>query len=168
MVGLGCHDRLRPYLVTFYPARTNCNGRLFLTRILEKEVKPFFSRRSTTEEPVKQKLFANNNSTTFVQDGAPAHTGKATQWWCKKNLLNFIQKDEWPANLPNLNRIENLWNIVGKTGYRDPIPKMMGGLKSRLWQAWRSIPLANLRELARSMLQRLKNVIQNNRRHSGY
>ena len=38
----------------------------------------------------------------------------------------------------------------------------MGGLKSRLRQAWRNIPRASLRELARSMPQRLKNVIQNN------
>ena len=38
----------------------------------------------------------------------------------------------------------------------------MGGLKSRLRQACRNIPLASLRELARSMPQRLKNVFQNN------
>ena len=37
----------------------------------------------------------------------------------------------------------------------------MGGLKSRLRQAWRNIP-TSLRELARSMPQRLQNVIQNN------
>ena len=125
-------------------------------------MKPLFSRRSTTEEPVKRKLFTNNSSATFVQDGASAHPAKATQQWCKGNLLNFIQKGEWPANSPDLNRIENLWNIIVEAAYRDLIPKMMEGLKSRLPQAWRNIPLASLRERARSMPQWLKNVIQNN------
>ena len=125
-------------------------------------MKPLFSRRSTKEEPVKRKLFTNKSSDTFIQDGAPAHRAKATRQWCKKNLPNFIKKDEWPANSPDLNPIENLWSIIDETAYRDPIPKSMGGLKSRLRQAWRNIPLASLRELARSMPQLLKNVIQNN------
>ena len=83
-----------------------------------------------------------------------------------RNLPNFIQKDEWPANSPDLNPIENLWSIIDEAAYRDPIPKTMGGLKSRL-------PLASLRELARSMPRRPKNVIHKNRGgggegHSGY
>ena len=131
MDGLGWHDRPKPYFLTFYPAGTNFNGRvLYITKILEKEVKPLFSRRSTTEEPVKRKLFTNKSSATFIQDGAPAHTAKATQQWCKKNLSNFIRKDEWPANSPDFNPIENLWRIIDEAAYRDPIPKTMGGLKS--------------------------------------
>ena len=140
----------------------------YIIKILEKEVKPLFSRHSTTEEPVKRKLFTNKSSAIFVQDDAPAHTASATQLWCKKTLPNFIGKDECPANSPDLNPIENLGSIIDKDAYRDPIPKTMGGLKSRLWQAWRSIPLASLSELARSMLQRLKNVIQKNGGHAGY
>ena len=143
----------------FIPQGQTVTAEYYITKILEKEVKPLFSRRSTTEQPVKRKLFTNNSSATFDQDGAPAHTAKATQQWCKRNLPNFIQKDEWP---PALNPVENLWSIIDEAAYRDPIPKTMGGLKSRLRQAWRNIPLASLRELARSMPQRLKNVIQNN------
>ena len=152
----------------FIPQGQTVTAECYITKILEKEVKPLFSRRSTTEEPVKRKLFTNKSSATFIQDGAPAHTAKATQQWCKKNLPNFMKKDEWPANSPDLNPIENLWSIIDEAAYRDPIPKTMGGLKSRLRQAWRNIPLASLRELARSMPQRLKNVIQNNGGHSGY
>ena len=131
-------------------------------------MKPLFRRRSTTEEPVKRKLFTIKSSMTFIQDGTPAHTAKATQQWCKKNLPHFIKKDEWPANSPDLNPIKNLWSIIDEAAYRDPIPKTIGGRKSRLRQAWRNIPLASLRELARSMPQWLKNVIQNNRGYSGY
>ena len=86
----------------------------------------------------------------------------------KKKLPNFVEKDEWPANSPDLNPIENLWSIIDEDAYRDPIPKTMGGIKSRLRQAGRNIPLANLSELARSMPQRLKNVIQKNGGHAEY
>ena len=144
----------------FIPQGQTVTADYYITKILEREVKPLFSRRSTTEEPIKRKLFTNKSSATFVQDGAPAHTAKVTQQWCKK--------DEWPANSPDLNPIENLWSIIDEAAYRDPIPKTMGGLKSRLRQAWQNTPLASLRELARSMSQRLKNVIQNNEGHSGY
>ena len=60
----------------------------------------------------------------------------------RKPSPNFIGKDEWPANSPDLNPIENLWSIIDEAAYRDPIPKMMGGLKSKLRQAWRNIPLS--------------------------
>ena len=90
-------------------------------------MKPLFSRRSTTEEPVKRKLFTNKSSVTFVQDSATTHTAKATQQWCKKNLPNFIKKDEWPANSTHLNPIENLWSIIDEAAYRNPIPKTMQG-----------------------------------------
>ena len=56
----------------FIPQGQTVTEEYYITKILEKEVKPLFSRRSTTEEPVKRKLFTNNSSATFVQDGAPA------------------------------------------------------------------------------------------------
>ena len=70
-------------------------AKYYITKILEKEVKPLFSRKSTKEEEsVKRKLFTNKSSATSIQDGAPAHTAKATQQCCKKYLPNFIKKDE--------------------------------------------------------------------------
>ena len=52
----------------FIPKVQAVTAEYYVTKILEKEVKPLFSRRSTTEEPVKRKLFTNNSSATFVQD----------------------------------------------------------------------------------------------------
>ena len=92
----------------FIPQGQTVTAEYYITKIrLAEEVKPLFSQRSTTEDPVKRKLFTNNSSATFVQNGVPAHTAKATQQWCKRILPNLIQKDEWPANSPDLKPIES-------------------------------------------------------------
>ena len=39
----------------------------------------------------------------FQQDGAPTHTAKLAQDWIATNCTEFIGKDEWPPNLPDLN-----------------------------------------------------------------
>ncbi len=45
----------------------------------------------------------------FQQDLAPAHSAKATSTWFKDHGIPVLN---WPANLPDLNPIENLWGIV--------------------------------------------------------
>ena len=60
----------------FIPQGQTVTAEYYITKILEKEVKPLFSRRFTTEEPVKRKIFTNKSSATFLQDGALAHTTK--------------------------------------------------------------------------------------------
>ena len=53
------------------------------------------------------------NDWWFQQDGARAHTAARTQNWCKENLPNFIEKDRWPANSPDLNPLDySIWNEI--------------------------------------------------------
>ena len=80
----------------------------YINQIFEKEVKRLTSRRQVTGSPIERKLFSSKKEMTFVQDGALAHTSKASQTWCQKNLPNFIAKDGWPANSADLNPIENI------------------------------------------------------------
>ena len=85
---------------------------VYINQILEKEVKPLTSRHQVTGGPIERKLFSSKKEMTFAQDGAPAHTSKATQKWYQKNLPNLIAKDGWPVNSPDLNPIENIWSII--------------------------------------------------------
>ena len=87
-----------PTKLHMLPTGQTLTSEYYINQILEKEVKPLTSRRQVTGGPIERKLFSSKKEMTFVQDGAPAHTSKATQTWCQKNLPNFIAKDGWPAN----------------------------------------------------------------------
>ena len=119
MTGRGLTD------LHFIPQGRTVTADYYIVQILEKEVKPLMCRNLSNETAVKRKFFSSNRNMTFVQDGAPPHTAKATQTWCETNLPNFIEKAEWPANSPDINPIEDLCSIIEFT-YKDPTPKSHG------------------------------------------
>ena len=46
----------------------------------------------------------------FQQDGAPAHTARATQNWLQTNFPDFTAKDLWPPNSPDLSPLDyHVW-----------------------------------------------------------
>ena len=52
----------------------NVNSDYYIHDILEKEVKPAFSRMQTSTDLAATKLFSRNCEGMFQQDGARAHT----------------------------------------------------------------------------------------------
>ena len=143
-------------------------GRYYVDTILEKEVKPLLNRKTATNETITNKMVVNKRKFTFQQDGAPAHRSSGAQDWCQRHLPNWIGKDEWPGNSPDLNPTENLFSILDDKVYADPQPQTLETLSKRLKLSWKSIPSDTLRNLIHSMPQRLKAVIYNNGGHSGY
>jgi len=50
----------------------------------------------------------------FQQNGEPAHTARTTQNWLQTNCPDFIAKDQWPPNSPDLNALDyRVWGNVG-------------------------------------------------------
>jgi len=71
------------------------------------------------------KLFSRNREGMFQQDGARAHTSKATIAWLDTNMKHYIPPDDWPPNSPDLSPIENVWSIMATAVYADPEPQSL-------------------------------------------
>jgi len=57
----------------------------------------------------------------FQQDGAPAHTTRATQNGIQINCPDFIAKNQWPPNSPDLNPLDyHVWDNVGGLSQAPP------------------------------------------------
>ncbi len=66
---------------------------------------------------------------------------------------------DWPANSPDLNPIENLWDIV-KRKMRDTRPNNADELKATVKETWASIPPQQCHKLITSMPRRIEAVIK--------
>ena len=56
------------------------------------------------------------NNWTYQQDGARPHTHRSSQKWCADHFPNFISKDRWPPNSPDLCPLDySLWNELAES-----------------------------------------------------
>ena len=96
-------------------------------------------------------------NTVFVQDGAKAHTARATLQYLSSAGVAVVQN--WPARSPDLNPIENLWAILSRK-VSDKGPTSYQSLVRFIREEWDSIPQALVDELTLSFQHRLKKCVQ--------
>ena len=103
------------------------------------------------------RMFEIHQSEFFLQDGAPCHTSKLTKKWLADNDIPLM---DWPGNSPDLNPIENLWNVMkNKVAKKDTssIPK----LKTAILDVWtQDFTTSYLENLTNSMPKRLNDVLK--------
>ena len=75
------------------PQGVKVNTDVYL-QMLEEKVKPWIDQQDW------------ENSYCFQQDGAPSHTSKKTQAWCKENFDHFWDKFWWPPSSPDMNPMD--------------------------------------------------------------
>lgn len=94
----------------------------------------------------------------FMQDSAPCHKAKRVTEYLKKQKIKVL---DWPGNSPDLNPIENLWELLKRE-----ISKVLVTNKRQLIEKliveWHRNPQIkeNCVKLIESMPQRIKSVIQ--------
>ena len=92
----------------------------------------------------------------FQHDNTTCHTCRLVKGWFKEGGITFM---EWPAQSPDLNPIENLWDQL-KTMVQEQNPTNVTELWSAVKAAWQGFPLDKLIILINSMPRRCKAVIK--------
>lgn len=77
----------------FFESGLKVNTEVYLDA-MTKTVKPWLSR-----------AYPEGNY-TWTQDGAPSHTSRKTQEWCRVNLASFWPSKMWPPSSPDLNPLD--------------------------------------------------------------
>ncbi len=106
--------------------------------------------------PSAREMFTGN--WTFQDDNAPCHRAKKVKEWATSQQVDFLN---WPAQSPDLNPIENLWQKIGlEISKRKPTNKRE--LIEKIIEAWyRVVTPEDTKKLVESMPRRCRAVIAN-------
>jgi DDE superfamily endonuclease len=148
-----------------YKRKTTKKGQSeLLTGVGSEEVQDLMGQKLV---PETRQLFAaaGAGEPTFLLDNAPAHVSKSTKKFFADNDIKVLQN--WPANSPDLNPIENVWGIIKPQVYRQQYTTL-AELKAAVLRAWAQLPQSTLRNLMLSMPRRLRRVVRQQGGYIGY
>ena len=108
----------------------------------------------------------SEESIIFQQDNNPKHTSKRAQEWLESQDIKVL---DWPAQSPDLNPIEHLWQILKKKlNSNTTLPRGVWELWERIDGEWGKIEVEECQRLIESMPRRLEAVIKAKRGHIKY
>jgi hypothetical protein len=120
---------------------------VYIEEILKKHLLPFVNNLENKEDYI------------FQEDNAPIHTARIAKKWKEDNNITSLP---WPAQSPDLNPIENLWDELDrKVRKHKPLPKNQDDLWNILQEEWLKLDENIYKNLVDSMPRRIAAVIEN-------
>ena len=108
--------------------------------------------------PYLKQVDEQSHGVVFQEDNAPCHVGKYATWWRQTHGIDCLP---WPAQSPDLNPIEHLWDHLNRqVRKRTPLPTSLPKLEAALQEEWARIPVEVVRKLYRSVPSRRDAVIK--------
>lgn len=97
---------------------------------------------------------------TFSQDGAPSHTSRLVQAWCRENFSGFWDKDLWPPSSPDINPMDfSIRSILESRACAKPHANREA-LKRSLEREWAKISEETVRAACAQVKRRLEALIR--------
>ena len=105
----------------------------------------------------------------FQHDNAPCHTARSIREWIEDPTPEALRQDgidwsfelmTWPAQSPDLNPIEHLWDAIERELSRQQAPRGgLNGLTARVLEIWDQMALETVQKLVDSMPECCQEVI---------
>jgi hypothetical protein len=102
----------------------------------------------------------------FEHDNATVHKARSTQKWFIKL---GVEELDWPAQSPDLNPIEYLWDELDRRLWARPNrPSSVPELTNTLVAEWKQVPAAMFQNLVENLPRRAEAIIAANGRPTPY
>ena len=104
-------------------------------------------------------------SPLYIHDNARPHSAAITRQFLATNNVNVL---EWPANSPNLNTIEQVWDELGRRVRRNHAIHTVNDRAAALPAEWANLPAPFIQRNVNSIRRRITACIAQNGGHMRY
>lgn len=129
----------------------NINAQNYINNVLTVEAIPFLQRRGP--------------NVTLMHDNARPHTAAATRRVLAAHNVNVL---DWPANSPDLNPIEHIWDELGRRVRTNHAINTVNDLAAALQVEWNNLTAPFVQRYVNSMRSRILTCIGQNGGHMRY